>query len=79
MPERISVGVLIRYHVNGTRTPLGIIWTDGRKLLINQASRGQRLSSTRAGGIGERFACRIGRWSFYLVEDNSNWFVEVTN
>ena len=76
MAEKIYVGVLMMFDQDGTKKPLGIIGEDGRKLAPNHVSQGVRLSSSKAGGLGERFACMIGRWAFYLVEENGYWYVE---
>jgi hypothetical protein len=58
--------------------PSVIWWEDGRKFEIDKVIDTRRAASTKAGGIGVRYACRIGEHETYIwFEDGTGrWFAE---
>ena len=75
MRKNISVRALMRS--NGTVLPLEIEWDDGRKFVIDRVLDIRKAASTKGGGKGLRYTCRILGHQRYLFLDEYFWFVEV--
>lgn len=78
MAKKVYVEVTARFDLEGNITPLSIIWEDGRTFEIDRVLEARRAASTKAGGIGLRYRCRIlGKERFLFFEDSSlRWFIE---
>ena len=70
------VAVTARFSPTGEVTPLTIEWEDGRKYAVDEVTNVCRAASTRAGGVGIRYAVRIGRTVTHLFLEENRWFVE---
>ena len=75
MRKNISVRALMRS--DGTVLPLEIEWDDGRKFVIDRVLDIRKAASTKGGGKGLRYTCRILGKQRYLFLDEYFWFVEV--
>jgi hypothetical protein len=58
--------------------PQIIWWEDGRQYEIDNVGQVCRAASTKAGGIGIRYSCRVRGKSVYLYYDDAGqkWFME---
>ena len=70
------VCVIAAHDIDGKTNPLSIIWEDGIRYEIEGIEERRRMASTRAGGIGMRYAVRVRGQRKYLYEDEGRWFVE---
>ena len=75
MRKNVSVRALMRS--DGTVLPLEIEWDDGRKFVIDRVLDIRKAASTKGGGKGLRYTCRILGHQRYLFLDEYFWFVEV--
>ncbi len=78
MRKKTYVTVLGRWSEGGVITPLLIFWKDGQRFPVDKVLDCRPMASTRAGGYGLRYTCRIGKqlaFLYYQPED-SRWFVE---
>lgn len=76
MARKVYVEVVARFDTEGNLTPLSITWEDGRTFEIDRVLEARRAASTKAGGVGLRFLCRIlGKERFLYFED-PRWFIE---
>ena len=76
MARRVYVRVVVEYDEAGGTCPLSIAWEDGRRFKEDRVLDVRRAASTKAGGQGMRYTCRILGHETYLFEDNGRWFVE---
>jgi len=76
MARRVYVSVVVRYDEEGGVRPLSITWEDGRRFEVERLLDVRRAASTKAGGQGIRYTCRIKGKETYLFEDDGRWFVE---
>lgn len=74
--HRVYVRVVVEYDEVGGIRPLSITWKDGRVFQVDRLLDIRRAASTKVGGQGIRYTCRIAGHSTYLFEDNGRWFVE---
>lgn len=74
--EKIFVSVNAVFDTEGNVIPKKIIFDDGNSVTIRSVKETVRASSLKAGGIGLRFTCNIGRRSVYLFYEDPKWFVE---
>ena len=58
--------------------PIALWWEDDTIYMIDRVGEIRRAASTKAGGLGIRYACSIrGKTVFLYYEDESQrWFVE---
>ena len=75
MRKNISVRALMRS--DGTVLPLEIEWDNGRRFVIDRVLDIRKAASTKGGGKGLRYTCRILGKQRYLFLDEYFWFVEV--
>jgi hypothetical protein len=61
MADKVYVGVLAIIQPDGKKKPLGLIWEDGRKILIDDVLDVRRAASLKAGGVGDRYASYFGK------------------
>lgn len=79
MAHRVYVRVIVEFDEEGGVHPLSIAWEDGRKFEVDRVLDVRRAASTKAGGQGIRYTCRIMGKETYLFDDNGRWFVEAKN
>lgn len=58
-------------------TPLKIVWEDGRIFEIDKVKEIRKMASTKGGGVGLRYSCKIQGKDKYLFFDDDVWFVEI--
>lgn len=61
----------------GEVIPLEIEWDTGAKYVIDKVLDKRKVASTKGGGMGIRYTCRILGKQRYLFLDGYIWFVEV--
>ena len=76
MAHRAYVRVLMDVDEFGKVHPLKIYWEDGRGFEVDRLVDVRRAASTKVGGRGIRYTCRIRGREIYLFEDDGRWFVE---
>lgn len=76
MPRKVFVGVVVKYNEAGEAKPLSIEWEDGRVYEVDRVLDIRRAASTKVGGMGIRYTCRICGKQTYLFEDENRWYVE---
>ena len=76
MAHRAYVRVLVDVDETGKVCPRRIYWEDGRSFAVDRLLDTRRAASTRVGGQGIRYTCRIRGREVYLFEDEGRWFVE---
>ena len=76
MAHRAYVRVIVDVDEIGKIRPLKIYWEDGRGFEVDRLLDVRRAASTRAGGQGIRYTCRVRGREVYLFEDDGRWFVE---
>ncbi len=70
------VSVIVAHQPDGQKTPLQIIFEDGRKFDIDRVTERRRAAATKVGGTGIRYKIVIGGHERYIYEDDGLWFVE---
>jgi hypothetical protein len=73
---KINVAVILKQDTDGRKTPLSIIWTDGRTFDIDRILDVRRAASLKSGGVGERYTCRVRNKQIYLFNEEGSWFLE---
>ncbi|WP_079988164.1 hypothetical protein [Anaerotruncus rubiinfantis] len=76
MARKVYVEVTSHFDLEGNISPLSIIWEDGWVFKIDRVLETRRAASTKAGGIGMRYRCRILGKETYLFYEGPRWFVE---
>ena len=74
--HRAYVRVLVDVDETGKVRPCRIYWQDGRSFEVDRLLDTRRAASTKVGGQGMRYTCRIRGHEIYLFEDEGRWFVE---
>ena len=73
---KLFVEVIVRHDINGNKTPLEIVWEDGRHFEIDRVLGVCRAASLKSGGVGDRYSCRIRNKEIYLFDELDQWFLE---
>lgn len=76
MADKVYVDVLAMILADGRKKPLGLVWEDGRKILIDHVLDVRRAASLRAGGVGDRYTCEVSAKAFFLFDEGGRWFME---
>ena len=76
MARRAYVKVVVEVSPEGSVRPMEVEWEDGRRFEVDRLLDVRRAASTKVGGQGIRYTCRILGHETYLFEDNGRWFVE---
>lgn len=76
MTRRAYVSVIVAVDETGRTFPLKIRWEEGKVSSIDRLLDVRKAASTKAGGQGIRYTCRILGRIIYLFEDEGRWFVE---
>lgn len=74
---RKDVSVIAIMNSSGHVVPLSVIWNDGRKFDIDKVSDIRKSASTKGGGAGLRYTCKICGKEKYLWLDGCKWFIEI--
>lgn len=73
---RKYVGVIVEHRPDGSKTPIRIIFPEGRCFDIDLVTERRRATATKAGGCGMRYTIRLHGQERYIFEDDERWFVE---
>lgn len=76
LARKVYVEVVARFDREGNLMPLSVVWEDGRTFEIDRVLDARRAASTKAGGVGMRYLCRIQGRETYLYFEDPCWFVE---
>lgn len=76
MARKVYVSVVVRINEAGQVRPLSIEYEDGRIYEVDRLIDCKRAASTKVGGCGIRYTCRIRGKETFLFEDENRWFVE---
>lgn len=76
MDRKVYVEVTVRFDIEGKMTPLSMKWQDGRVFEIDRVMDMRRAASLKAGGVGDRYTCRICGQERFLFYEGPRWFVE---
>ena len=74
---RKNICVIAKMRENGSIIPLSIIWEDGRIFEIDKILDIRKKASTKGGGKGLRYTCRIKNQERFLWLDEYFWFIEI--
>ena len=61
---------------DGKIIPLEVIWSDTQTFEIDKVLDIRKRSSTKGGGMGLRYTCKIKGIEKYLFLDEYVWFIE---
>lgn len=64
-------------RADGKVVPLEIEWENGQIFVIDKVCDVRKVASTKGGGKGQRYTCRIKGKEKYLFLDEYFWWVEV--
>jgi hypothetical protein len=76
MASKVFVDVIVRIDADAKKTPLFILWEDGRRFKIERVLDMRRAASQKAGGVGDRYTCEVKGKPIYLFDEENHWFVE---
>lgn len=71
------VKVIAEMNEQGSVLPLCLYWDDGRKYLIDKVLDQKKLASTKGGGFGIRYLCKIKGQSKSIYLCGYRWWVEL--
>ena len=74
---RKNITVIAKMQDDGKIIPLTILWNNERSFEIDKVLDIRKKASTKGGGKGLRYTCKILGQERFLWLDNSIWFVEV--
>lgn len=74
---RKNICVIAKMRENGIVIPLSIVWDDGQIFEIDKVLDARKKASTKGGGKGLRYTCRIKNQERFLWLDEYFWFIEV--
>lgn len=74
---RKNITVIAKMQENGKIIPLSIQWQDGRIFEIDKILDIRKKASTKGGGKGLRYTCKISNQERFLWLDDYVWFVEI--
>ena len=73
---KIHLKVIADHGVNGTVTPLSILWTDDNRYAIDNVLDARPVASLKSGGTGMRYTVKIDGNQVYLFCDEDRWYIE---
>jgi len=73
--HKVCVDVIAMHSRSGTILPQALIW-EGQEYNIDKVTDARPMSSTKAGGTGMRYTCRIRGRESYLYYDGRLWYIE---
>jgi len=74
-PAKILVKVRCDWEIGGQIVPLMFRAEDGPIVKIDRILDVRKAASTKAGGCGIRYTCRVRGKELYLFRDDEEWFV----
>ena len=74
---RKYVPVTLRVDENGKIRPLVIEFDEQHKYLVDKVLDVRRAACQSAGGVGDRFTCRIQGQETYIWLEKGRWFIAV--
>lgn len=74
---RKNITVIAKMQDDGKIIPLTILWNNERSFEIDKVLDIRKKASTKGGGKGLRYTCKILGQERFLWLDDSIWFVEV--
>lgn len=74
---RKNITVIAKMQENGVIIPLSIHWQDGQIFEIDRVLDIRKKASTKGGGKGLRYTCKILNQERFLWLDDYVWFVEI--
>lgn len=74
---RKNITMIAKMQADGKVIPLTILWQDGRTFEIDKVLDIRKKASTKGGGKGLRYTCRILNQERFLWLDDNIWFVEI--
>ena len=72
--ERKYVPVIVHFDDSGKMRPL-VIEFDGTEYAVDKVLDVRRAACPSAGGVGDRYTCRIQGQETYLWFEEGRWFV----
>lgn len=72
---RKYVPVVLRVNEDGKIRPLVIEFDEAHKYLVDEVLDVRRAACQTAGGVGDRYTCRIQGQEAYLWLEKGRWFV----
>lgn len=72
---RKYVPVTLRVDENGKIRPLVIEFDEQHKYLVDKVLDVRRAACQSAGGVGDRFTCRIQGQETYIWLEKGRWFI----
>ena len=72
---RKYVPVVLRVDENGKIRPMVVEFDEQHKYLVDQVTDVRRAACQSAGGVGDRYTCRIQGQEAYLWLEKGRWFV----
>lgn len=73
--ERKYIPVVVRFDENGKMRPLLIEFDQENQYLVDKVLDVRRAACESAGGVGDRYTCRIHGQEAYLWFEKGRWFV----
>ena len=74
---RKNITVVAKMYENGKIIPLSIIWENDKTYEIDKVLDIRKKASTKGGGAGLRYTCKIKDQERFLWLDGYIWFVEI--
>ncbi len=74
---RKNITVIAKMQDDGKIIPLSILWQDDRVFEIDKVLDIRKKASTKGGGKGLRYTCKILEQERFLWLDDNIWFVEI--
>lgn len=74
---RKNITVIARMQDDGKVIPLTILWNNEKSFEIDKVLDIRKKASTKGGGKGLRYTCKILGQERFLWFDDNIWFVEV--
>ena len=74
---RKNINVIAKMCESGKVIPLSILWSDSETFNIDKVLDIRKKASTKGGGKGLRYTCKIKNQERYLWLDEYVWFVEI--
>ena len=74
---RKYVPVVLRVNEDGKIRPLVVEFDESHKYAIDDVLDVRRVACQSAGGVGDRFTCRICGKEAYLWLEQGRWFIAV--
>ena len=74
---RKNITVIAKMQDDGKIIPLTILWNNEKSFEIDKVLDIRKKASTKGGGKGLRYTCKILGHERYLWLDDYIWFVEV--